>query len=335
MGRLGVGIVGLGMGRNLLRANTAEGFPAEVRAVCDLAPGRRDAAAREYGVGFATDDYDALLERSDVEMVAIYTPDHLHCAQILRALDAARHVLITKPMTVSNEESAKVVMAARRAGKMVMVAQTQRFVPFHRAIRKIIDLGEFGDIYFAASDYYQDLRPVFDRTPWRYEVPQDFLYGGLSHNIDLLRWFKGEIVEVSAYGASSRLDPRYPDGVCETFSLNLRFDDGTIGRIAMAPAVDPPLPNVSLQLFGTKGTCAESKVVLDSLPGKPRISFEYKSLDYGSAELAILEDFAQAIRRDREPAVTVVDGARVSAVASAAWASIRGGGKPQQVKLDW
>jgi predicted dehydrogenase len=335
MERLGVGVVGLGMGRNLLRANSTDGFPAEVRAVCDIAPARREAAAREHGVAFTTDQFDALLERRDIHLVAIYTPDHLHCDQILRALEAGHHVLVTKPMTVGDEESARVVAAARRAGKTVMVAQTQRFLPFHRAVRRLVDLGEFGDIYFAASDYYQDLRPVYSRTPWRYEVPQDFLYGGLSHNIDLLRWFKGEINEVAAYGINSRLDPRYPANRCETFVLNLRFVDGTIGRIAMAPGVDPPLPNVSLQLFGTRGTCADGKVVLDSLPGQPRLSFEYKSRDYGLAELSILEDFAGAIARGAEPSVTTIDGARISAVASAAWASIQAGGAPRPVKLDW
>jgi len=238
-------------------------------------------------------------------------------------------------MTVGDEESARVVAAARRADRAVMVAQTQRFLPFHRAVRRLVDLGEFGDIYFAASDYYQDLRPVYDRTPWRYEVPQDFLYGGLSHNIDLLRWFKGEIVEVAAYGINSGLDPRYPADGCETFTINARFHDGTIGRIAMAPGVDPPLPNVSLQLFGTKGTCADGKVVLGGLPATPRLSFDYRNLDYGLSELSILEEFAGAIARGAEPSVTVVDGARISAVASAAWASVRSGGGPQRVRLDW
>lgn len=335
MERLGVGIVGLGMGRSLLRANATDAFPAEIRAVCDLAPERRDAAARDHHVAFTTDQYDALLERPEVDIVAIYTPDHLHCEQILRALHAGRHVLVTKPMTVGDEESAQVVAAARRAQKMVMVAQTQRFLPFHRAVRRFIDLGEFGDIYFAASDYYQDLRPVYTRTPWRYDVPQDFLYGGLSHNIDLLRWLKGEIAEVAAFGINSGLDPRYPADRCETFVLNLRFVDGTIGRIAMAPGVDPPLPNVSLQLFGTRGTCADGKVVLDSLPARPRLNFEYRSSEHGLAELSILEDFAGSIRRGVEPSVTTIDGARISAVASAAWASLRAGGAPRPVKLDW
>ena len=91
----------------------APDFPAEVRAVCDLIPARREAANREHGVGFATDAYDALLERRDVDVVAIYTPDHLHCDQILRALDARRHVLVTKSMTISDQESAAVVAAAR------------------------------------------------------------------------------------------------------------------------------------------------------------------------------------------------------------------------------
>ena len=194
-----------------------------------------EAARRDHGVDFATGSLDALLERPDIDLVGIYTPDHLHRDQVVRALEAGKHVLVTKPMTVSNEESDAVIEAARSAKKRVMPAQTQRYVRPHMALRRFIDTGEFGDIYFVASDYYQDLRPIYDKTPWRYEAPQDFIYGGLSHNIDIMRYLKGEIAEVAAFGSYSGHDSRYPDDVYETFVVNAKFEDGTLGRIALSP----------------------------------------------------------------------------------------------------
>ena len=148
MSELGVGIVGLGMGASLLPINAMPDFPAFVRGVCDVVAERGEAARRDHGVEFATGSLDALLERPDIDLVGIYTPDHLHKDQVIRALEAGKHVLVTKPMTISNQESEAVIEAARSARKRVMPAQTQRYVRPHMALRRFIDAGEFGDNLF-------------------------------------------------------------------------------------------------------------------------------------------------------------------------------------------
>ncbi len=335
MAELGIGIVGLGMGRSLLGINIMADFPANVRGVCDLVEAATDAARQEFGVEYATDKIDALLERDDIDVVGIYTPDHLHRDQVIQALEAGKHVLVTKPMSISNQESEDIISAVRRTGKRVMPAQTQRFTQNHLAIRRLIDPGEFGDIYFIAADYYQDLRPVYDHTPWRYEVPQDFIYGGLSHNIDIMRFLKGEIVEIGGYGSNSGLDPRYPADTFETFVLNARFEDGTIGRIAMAPAVRPPLANVYVQVFGTQGTFVPNQVVLDNFEGKPSLELDFVPEAWAFAEVRVLRNFVDSILADEPQAVNEIDGARITAVGDAITASVNSDGSPQEVRLDF
>ena len=335
MAELGIGIVGLGMGRSLLGINGMPDFPATVRGVCDLVEAATDAAQQEFGVEYATDKIDALLERNDIDVVGIYTPDHLHRDQVIQALEAGKHVLVTKPMSISNQESEDIISAVQRTGKRVMPAQTQRFVQSHMAVKRLIDQGEFGDIYFVAADYYQDLRPVYDHTPWRYQVPQDFIYGGLSHNIDVMRFLKGEIVEVGGYGSNSGLDPRYPGNMFETFVLNTRFEDGTIGRIAMAPAVRPPLDNVYVQVFGTRGTFVPNQVVLDKFEGKPSLELDFTPEAWAFAEVRVLRNFVDSILADEPQALTEIDGARITAVGDAITASVTSDGSPQEVRLDF
>ena len=335
MAELGVGVVGLGMGRSLLAINGMPDFPATVRAVCDLVEDATAAAQKEFGVEFTTDRIDALLDRPDIDIVGIYTPDHLHKDQVIQALEAGKHVLVTKPMSISNQESEEIVSAVKRTGKRVMPAQTQRYVQSHMAVKRFIDRGEFGDIYFVAADYYQDLRPVYDHTPWRYQHPQDFIYGGLSHNIDIMRYLKGEIVEVGGYGINSGLDPRYPEGTFETFVLNTRFEDGTIGRIAMAPAVRPPLPNIYVQVFGTSGTFVPNQIVLDSFEGKPVIDFDFTSETWSFAEVRVLRNFVDSILADKPQALNEIDGARITAVGDAITASVTSDGSPRKVRLDF
>ncbi len=335
MSELGVGIVGLGMGASLLPINGMPDFPAFVRGVCDVVAERGEAARRDHGVEFATGSLDALLERAEIDLVSIYTPDHLHKDQVIRALEAGKHVLVTKPMTISNEESEAVIEAARSAKKRVMPAQTQRYVRPHMALRRFIDAGEFGEIYFVASDYYQDLRPIYDRTPWRYEVPQDFIYGGLSHNIDMMRYLKGEIVEVAAFGSYSGHDSRYPDDVYETFVVNARFEDGTLGRIALSPGVRPPIPGMYIQVFGTSGSFVSDQLVLDRLDGTPVVEFDFEPEPYTAAEIRLLRDFVDAIISDGVQPLDEFDGARISAVGDAIASSIRAGGTPQRVRLEF
>lgn len=335
MAKLRVGIVGLGMGQNLLPANKSPNYPVMIQGVCDLVAEKTAAAKRDFGVEFATDSFEAILERDDIDIVAIYTPDHMHRDQVVQALEAGKHVLVTKPMTVSTAESEAVIAAVKRTGKRVMPAQSQRFTLPHMAARRYIDDGEFGHIYFVAADYYQDLRPVYDYTPWRYKVPQDFIYGGLSHNIDIMRFLKGEITEVSAYGSYSGLDLRYPKNTFETFAINVRFADGSIGRMAMAPGVRPPLPNIYVQVFGTKATFVRDQLVLDSLEGKPILNFEFADARLPSTEMRVLLNFADAILADKPQAVDEVDGARITAVGDAITASIKAGGAPTKVRLDF
>ena len=61
------------------------------------------------------------------------------------------------------------------------------------------DDGDLGEIIMAEAHYVHDMRPVFKMTPWRLNTPQDFMYGGVCHPVDVLRWFLGDVDEVFAY----------------------------------------------------------------------------------------------------------------------------------------
>ena len=332
---VGIGIVGLGMGSSLLPINGMPGFPARIRGVCDVVEERVRSAQGDHGVEFGTDSFDALLDRADIDLVGIYTPDQLHKDQVIQALEAGKHVLVTKPMTISNAESEAVIEAVQRTQKRVMPAQTKRYALAHMAVKRFIDEGEFGEVYFVAADYYQDLRPIYDRTPWRYEIPQQFAFGGLSHNIDIMRFLKDEIVEVAAYGSYSGHDPRYPSDVNETFVVNAKFADGTIGRMAMAPGTRPPLPNVYVQVFGTQGTFVSDKLILDSFVGKPIIDFDFEDEIWTAAEIRVLRGFVDSILGDAPQPLDEIDGARITAVGESILASIESGGAPTKVRLDF
>ena len=120
------------------------------------------------------------------------------------------------------------------------------------------------------THYVHDMRPVFDKTPWRYLEPKDFPIGSMCHPIALLTWYLGEVEEVFAYGGQQRGRPTLPGRHPGHLLVNLRFRNGAIGRILGAfGIVEPPLPMEIAQPVRHRRQLVHDKLVLDRLPGQP------------------------------------------------------------------
>ena len=343
---LRLGVIGVGgIGRTCLRAVTQPDGPFELRAVCGLEEGALQRAAREFGAPWATTDYRALIEREDVDAVAIYSPDHLHFPMIRDALEAGKHVVVTKPMVVSSDEAAQVLALERRTGLTVVVGETSRYHQRTLAAHRLYLDGDLGRLIFGEAHYVHDMRPVFDRTPWRYQEPnvKDFPIGSMCHPIALITLFFGDVEEVSAFGINGGMDPRYPANREDTFLVNLRFKAGGLGRVLGAYGlVHPPLPMEGLSLFGTGGSLVNNQVVLDRLPGRPTISLEYRSEGgydgHNGQVLRYMEGFARCVREGSGSSGSLspaIDGAKTVATGEAIKESVRAGGAPVRVRHEF
>ena len=177
---LSIGVAGLGHGRTLLGANQPENsdLPVRVTALCDKQQDKLEVLGREFGIDALTTDFDELVARSDLDIIGIYTPGPLHAQQILTALDAGKHVMVTKSMVYTMEEVEQVVEAVDRSGKVLLVTQSLRGRYDFMEAKRACDAGEIGELFMAESHYVHDLRPVYDYSPWRVEMPQDLILGG-------------------------------------------------------------------------------------------------------------------------------------------------------------
>ena len=70
--------------------------------------------------------------------------------------------------------------------------------------------GELGSLIALESFYLHDMRPIYEFTPWRLHMPQDFMFGGCVHSIDVIRAFGGDIKRVHAIANKGGLTPDYP-----------------------------------------------------------------------------------------------------------------------------
>src|SRR5947209_8177241 len=134
MTSLGLGVVGLGEGRSIISAGVQSPLWRVVQ-LCDLNAelGRARCHEFELSTDIATTSLDALLANPAVDVVGIYTPDHLHADHVIRALTAGKHVICTKPFISDLSRARDVLDAQRRSGRAVFVGQSSRFfAPFAR-----------------------------------------------------------------------------------------------------------------------------------------------------------------------------------------------------------
>ena len=334
IGALRIGLAGLGHGSTLLQANLPDNnhLPMRVTALCDTDEARLAAVSKEYGISHATTDFEALVAREDIDIVGIYTPGPLHAQQILGALDAGKHVMVTKSMVYTMEEAESVVEAVDRTGLVLLVTQTMRgrydFIDAKRAC----DAGEIGELFMAEAHYVHDLRPVYARSPWRTQMPQDLLLGGACHPIDLLRWFMGDIEEVHCYGLRSGVALDYPRE--DNFVINVRFKSGKIGRAAnFLGLVHPPdVPMIGLSVLGTRGSIVDGKKQLEADGPLPQRTYaaEYPGVAGHRGEMVVmLQHMADCVIRGEKPWVGVREGAKVVSTCLACWESLRTGCPPR------
>lgn len=347
--KLGIGVIGLSMGANMLSVNQHAGLlRSAVRGICDTRECRLSDCAREYGVPFATTDWCELVQRKDIDIIGIFSPDHLHFEMIKASLEAGKHVICTKPMVVTLEEAKETVRLARSCQRKFLVGQTRRFVTHHQEVKAFYDSGKIGQVMLAEASYvHGDIWKVFDRGAWRYEYPQDIIYGGACHPIDHLRWYFGDVDEVQAYGCPSPVDPRYPAGKETNIIINMKFKNGVIARVLTAcgiheqpgGSVSDIMPMEGLSLFGTCGTIINYHAAYreGGRHDAPRheihfpkddVMEDFDGKEYTGHRMSVLkyvQEIEECILRDQAVVVNEVEGAKCIATCAACWDSINSG----------
>jgi predicted dehydrogenase len=127
----------------------------DLRAVASRSQESADQFAAELNVPNAHGSYDALFADPDVDIVYIATPHPMHVAPALAALNAGKHVLIEKPITVSAKEAAAIRDLAAEKGLLAMEAMWTRYLPHMKRIHEILDAGTLGEIRVISADHTQ------------------------------------------------------------------------------------------------------------------------------------------------------------------------------------
>lgn len=250
-----LGILGLGEGRSTMSA-ALQSNKWELRRVCDLNEELCKHRAKEFDFHNYTTRYEDLLEDPEIDVIGIYTPDKWHADHIKMALEAGKHVVCTKPLIDDLSRAQELIDLCEKTGKRVFVGQSSRFFEPMKRQRADFLAGEIGELVTVEAYYHADHRWFLGKG-WSLENSFKWLYGGLSHPVDLVRWYMPDIVEVMGYGMLS------PNGKAgglkneDTMHFILKAADGRIARVSgvYTGPVQPTMRDseMSCILRGTEG----------------------------------------------------------------------------------
>ncbi|HEV9035692.1 MAG TPA: Gfo/Idh/MocA family oxidoreductase [Puia sp.] len=229
---LRLGIVGLGEGRSTMSA--ALNSPKwQLKKICDLNEDLCRHRAEEFGFPHYTLRYQDILDDPGIDVIGIYTPDKFHASHVMAALSAGKHVVCTKPFIDDLADARKIMDLVGSTGKKVFVGQSSRFFEPMRRQRKDYEDGLIGELITVEAYYHADHRWFLEKG-WSLEQAFKWLYGGLSHPVDLVRWYLPDIAEVMGYGMLSSNGRKGGLHHEDTMHFIFRAADGRVARVSGA-----------------------------------------------------------------------------------------------------
>ena len=151
MSSIGLAVIGAGYwGPNLVRTALATST-LQLEWLCDLDAERARSVLGRYTTVRATISYEDVLSDPAVAAVAVATPAATHFDLARAALEAGKHVLVEKPLTLTVADGEKLVALARESGLVLMCDHTYCYTPAVQRIRALIRSGEIGDVQFVDS----------------------------------------------------------------------------------------------------------------------------------------------------------------------------------------
>ena len=270
MQTFGVGMVGYGfMGRMHTYAYQSlpmvyDPPPAKIRlvGVATATPESGRRAMEQAGYEFDTRDYRDLLNRDDVHLINVCTPNNLHREMVIDALKAGKHVYCDKPLAINLRQAQEVWEVACEAKTIHQMTFNYRFIPALLRAKQLADEGFMGRVYqfrvaYLHSSYINPDRPASWRTD------KTVSGGGASfdlgsHVIDLVRYLLGDFASVFATMETMINDRPGPSGrvpieVDDILWMQARLKSGAMGTIEASRLSTGACDEIRFEAHGDKG----------------------------------------------------------------------------------
>lgn len=248
----GIGIIGAGrIFTEHARAVNELSDRLKLVAVADTDPIKLSHATDQYGIPITTTDHHDVIQRHDVDIVAICTPPVLHERMIADALEAGKHVVCEKPLAHSIASADRInALAQQHPGRLSVVYQL-RYVPDVQKILWLRDNGRLGDLAFGHFIRFDAIDPLAVDWWGRWQTAG----GGVAmtqfiHQLDLACHVFGQPREVHAHMGTFAAGIESED----TFTATIRFESGAVASCSATLCAQAPMQQ--WHIFGTRGSVA-------------------------------------------------------------------------------
>src|SRR5438270_10006193 len=214
-----------------------------LKAVCARSADKAKAFAYKWGYESVETDWRRLVERKDIDLIDVCTPNNTHAEIALAAAAAGKMILCEKPLALNAAEGLRMVQAVEKAGVPNMVWYNYRRVPAVTLAKQLIDDGRLGRIFHYRTQFLQDWTisadlPQGGDALWRLDVSvagSGVTGDLLAHNIDTAIWLNGPIDEVTAMTETfiktrkhSLTGKEEPVGIDDASAFLARFKNGSL-----------------------------------------------------------------------------------------------------------
>lgn len=302
-----LGVIGAGGMAQVVHLPILKKFSdVHIEAICDLDRSKAGFIAQKFGIPRFFGDAQHLLALSELDGVLILTPTNSHLALTLMALESKKHVLVERPIARKVSEAEKMVEAAQKAKRILMVAMNHRFRPDSMILKNFIEGGELGDVFMVRTGWLKK-KGRWSRGDW---VVKKRLSGGgvlmdlglqmLDLSLWLLESYEFESISAVLFNHTLKLE------VEDTVACQLKLKNGKIATMHASWALLAPETQAYAHFWGTKGAAVLNPLRIDKeMHGNlvnvtPEKSLSQKELHRSSFKYE-LRHFVECVRHNRQP----------------------------------
>jgi inositol 2-dehydrogenase len=323
---INIGLIGTGRLGTMYAEYLAQRVPgANLIAVADLIPERANACAEKYDVPKVYYDHQGLNSDPAVDAVVVTATTVNHHQIVVDAAQNGKPIFCEKPITLSLAEAREMKEVVEKTGVFYQQGYMRRFDRGQAAAKEKINDGVIGKPVVFRGSSRDPYLPTIDYL--RPENSGGQILDMAIHDIDIARWYMGDIKTVYAIGGVLAYPEVTETGDTDNVIMVMTFNNGSLGEIDISRNGIYGY-DIRAEVLGTKGTLKigylrETPVLVLQAEGVSHDVVPYFPERFGEAYVSQLIDYLHNLENDKAPMITIDDGITGLQVAVAATASLK------------
>lgn len=324
--KLGVGVIGLGrLGNSYAKYFNGRIGGAQLVAVSDVNQETAMSVAAELGVSKRYTGYEDLISDAEVEAVVIVSPTSTHKEIVVAAANHGKAIFCEKPLSISLAEAQEMQRIVEQTGVFFQMGFMRRFDKGYLAAKRKIEDGEIGTPVVFKSSSRDPFRPSLEYLDPAHSGGL-FIDCGI-HDLDLARWYMGEIASVYSIGGTLAYPEMKAIGDIDNAITSLYFTSGALGTIDLSRNGVYGY-DIRTEILGTEGTLKigylrETPILVMNSKGITHDTVPYFTERFEQAYISQLQDFVNNLLERQPPSVTCADGVAALQASAAATLSFK------------